>query len=175
MRGAFKYLGLPLLAVAGAVCANLLGLRLIASSWRENVAMPLFASFVVGLAILAWDPTSLAVPDYSTLLYYPPKATAEELIYRLGGTSCIALALTALTGKRLSLAVRVLVAAVLSQSINIVLNAPEPTHHMVYTIVRYALPGVIWGWLYLRYGFFAAIVGHAGTHIWLDPAIVYSS
>lgn len=169
----FKYLLLPLLVLGGAVSAQWLGLRLYARSWRENVGVPLAASFVVGAAIMRFDATSLAATDFSSLLYYAPKAAAEELIYRLGATSCIALILSVATRQRASRAVYVLIAAIVAQSLNIVLNVHLAHQHLGYAAVRYLLPGVVWGWLYLRYGFLASVVGHVGTHLWLIPVLTY--
>ena len=173
MPGGSKYLISPLLTTAGAMSADRLGLRCAAGSWRENVWIPLLASFVIGAAILRYDPRSLAATDYTSLFYYPPKAAAEELIYRLGVTSCIAFMLSVFSRKRTSLAVSVMLAATLAQTINIVLNVPLPAQNLDYTAIRYLLPGVVWGWLYLRYGFLAAVIGHVGTHIWLDPILAY--
>jgi hypothetical protein len=173
MPGGSKYLILPLIIIAGAMSAVRLGLRFAAGSWRENVWIPLLASFAMGAAILRYDPMSLAATDYTSLLYYPPKAAAEELIYRLGVTSCIAFMLSGSSWKRTSLAVSVMLAATLAQTINIVLNVPLPAQNLDYTVIRYLLPGVLWGWLYLRYGFLSAVIGHVGTHIWLDPVLAY--
>jgi hypothetical protein len=51
------------------------------------------------------------------------------------------------------------------------LAAPANATELVYDSLRYVGPGVLWGWLFWRHGFAAALLGHTGTHPILDPAL----
>jgi len=42
----------------------------------------------------------------------------------------------------------------------------------IYGVFRWWLPGVVWGWLYWRHGWFAAVSAHASTHLFMDPLLM---
>jgi len=166
-----RYLAVPLALGAGILAAEPLGLRLAARSWRENVVVPLLAGLGIGVAIVVLDPHSLARSDYTTLLYYPQKSAAEELVYRLAITTCLTWAIVTVLQIRGSIAVPFMLAAGVAQGLNIALGVKDAADMLVYAGLRYWVPGMVWAWLYLRHGLLAAIVGHSGTHLWLDPAL----
>jgi len=41
----------------------------------------------------------------------------------------------------------------------------------LYAGLRYWLVGCVWGWLYWRHGWLAAVAGHVLTHPVLDPVL----
>ena len=41
----------------------------------------------------------------------------------------------------------------------------------VYATLRYWAVGCVWGWLYWRHGWLAALAGHTSTHLVLDPLL----
>jgi len=59
----------------------------------------------------------------------------------------------------------------IAQVINISMNVSEPSSPMllVYDVVRYIPPGVLWGYLYWRNGFATAEIASVGTHPFLQP------
>lgn len=42
----------------------------------------------------------------------------------------------------------------------------------LYATLRYWLVGAVWGWLYWRHGFLAALAGHGLSHLLLDPLLL---
>lgn len=40
---------------------------------------------------------------------------------------------------------------------------------LVYDLLRYVVPGVLWAWLFWRFGFVTAEVASVGCHIFLQP------
>lgn len=42
----------------------------------------------------------------------------------------------------------------------------------LYASLRYWAVGCVWGWLYWRHGWLAALVGHGAVHLMLDPALL---
>lgn len=69
----------------------------------------------------------------------------------------------------------VLALAALAQVVNIDLNVALIDHDpitpavLAYWLIRYIVPGVIWGWLYWRHGFVTAEVASVGAHVFLQP------
>jgi hypothetical protein len=43
----------------------------------------------------------------------------------------------------------------------------------LYGTLRYWAVGATWGWLYWRHGLLAAMAAHAGTHLLLDPILLF--
>ena len=41
----------------------------------------------------------------------------------------------------------------------------------LYATMRYWAVGSVWGWLYWRHGWLAALAGHASAHLLLDPLL----
>lgn len=92
----------------------------------------------------------------------------EELVYRLGVMTVLAVVLSRGTG-RLSPAMW-LVCAVMAQLANVgALVLADP----LYASLRYLAVGTVWGWLYWRHGWLSAIAGHVGCHLVLDPLLFY--
>ena len=108
-----------------------------------------------------------------TTLVMMIEATRDESLGRLllvGGM--VVIARVVLRGRAIPLAV--LAAIFVAAQVLILLPqlpAPATTTEVAYDALRYVGPGVLWGWLFWRHGFVAALVGHAGTHLALDPAL----
>jgi hypothetical protein len=64
-----------------------------------------------------------------------------------------------------------------TQTLNIGMNvaalSPDPLSFatLFYDALRYVAPGVLWAWLYWRFGFLTAEVASVGCHIFLQPAL----
>ena len=96
------------------------------------------------------------------------KAGIEEIKYRLVLMTGLALAYTILRGKLdTPAAVAIIIAAQFANVGNLVLADP------LYGTLRYWVVGCVWGWLYWRHGWLAALVGHVATHPLLDPALMF--
>lgn len=87
---------------------------------------------------------------------------------------------------------RLLVMTVMSICVAVILRKPPPSWCFVFIIIfaqfanvgglvlqdpayaslRYLAVGSVWGWLYWRHGWTSALIGHAATHLLLDPLLL---
>lgn len=94
-------------------------------------------------------------------------AATDEMKFRLVLMSVLFVLISAWRGK---VAFGWAIAAiVLSQFVN---SSAAVFDDPLYSILRYWAVGCVWGWLYWRHGWFAALIGHAATHLVLDPALL---
>lgn len=154
------------------------GLRL----WPDNApaAAKAVAASVAGVTafILLLDAVVFrdALPaDYVTIYTSPllPRmllacfgAAVEELTFRLIGMTAI----VALIGLwRRPVPVAGFVAAILlSQLVNVL---PIVLAYPLWGTLRFWVVGSLWGWLYWRHGWTAALVAHGTIHLLLDPLL----
>jgi hypothetical protein len=156
------------------------GLRLAPADWKE-------ATLAIGLSIAGV--TTLVVlldcvffrahlqPQYVEFFTSPLKprvlptcflAIVEEIKFRLLVMTGLAAAIAALW-RRTPPAwcfVLIIVSAHFADVGALVLHDP------VYGSLRYLAVGSVWGWLYWRYGWLSALIGHVATHLLLDPLLV---
>ncbi|TPK77165.1 hypothetical protein FKO01_36085 [Mesorhizobium sp. B2-3-3] len=179
---------IAVLVLAGAWAANSAGLRLltgqIGSVLIGAIAAVLVAGYVVAIDCYLFRsslPASYVqffeqTPLAARLAYFMLRAFNENVIYRLFVFS-MALCLL-LMARPQGLAPTVILAVmVATQALNIGLNvtalSPDPITPatLSYEALRYIVPGVIWAWLFWRFGFMAAEVASVGCHIFLQPAL----
>jgi hypothetical protein len=180
------------LGVTGLFFARRTGLEIDSTGLRH----PARVAFLIGAAVAAYVLVldglvfrSMLPPDYRTfivttglvvrLFYFIARGINENIIYRLFLGSAlvwvIGLAWRRTDGRIASGAYWL--AMVLAQLINIYINviptavAPVTPLVLTYDILRYVAPGVLWGLLYWRYGFFTAVLVHSATHIFLQPLL----
>jgi hypothetical protein len=104
-------------------------------------------------------------------LIYVALAVGEEVIFRLGAMTAIALALKYFHHGRLTLPL-VFVAAGIAQGLNMLrIPMPDEAATFAYDAIRFWSPGLVWGWLYWRHGFVSNVAAHAGTHVILQPML----
>ena len=183
---------IAVLALIGAGCADRVGLGLEAHGARRPVLVGIAAAVAVAAYIAAIDGVLFraALPaDYvqffatmglrDRLVYFMLRAFNENVIYRLFVFSTLFYLIARLKGvpaKELS-PVPVWCAIVAAQILNIGMNvaalSPDPFTFATacYDAIRYVAPGVLWGWLYWRFGFLTAEVASVGCHIFLQPAL----
>lgn len=79
----------------------------------------------------------------------------------------------ALTQSRLASPVAIFLAMVGTQYVNIGFNVIVSENAtpilLFYDALRYITPGVIWAWLFFRFGFMTAEIASVGCHIFLQP------
>jgi hypothetical protein len=104
------------------------------------------------------------------------KAMLEELAFRL-----VVMAAIVAVGGRLAhdskgvAAPSIFVIAILvAQAVNLGLQLRPPTSvgEGAYDLLRFYLPGVVWGWLCWRHGFVSAFIAHPLTHLVLQPLLL---
>jgi hypothetical protein len=153
---------------------------------RPILAAGLAALLVAG-AILAVDLVSRSsLPAYYLRFYAGPdlwirvavmatKAVWEEALYRgVVMTGVAALAWWAL-GRPRALHWTIYVLGILiAQAANLLPNLPSPpdASSLIYDVLRYYLPGMVWGWLYWRHGWMTGALAHAGSHVILQPLLL---
>jgi hypothetical protein len=132
---------------------------------------------VVFRQILAADYVSvLREPLWARLVYFPIRAFMENTVYHLFALSLLALAFGTVWRKMDGSPSdgAFWAAIILSQVVNIVGNLVliQPITPIIlgYDTIRYVAPGCVWGYLFWRYGFATAEIGHVATHLFLQPA-----
>ena len=141
------------LAVAGCVAA--------VSAWVVLVDAVLFRSHVRPEYL-----ASLQGPLSAHLALYATLAANEEVKVRLVLMSMLAALAVRFRG-RLSVgaAIAIILLSQLASVGPIVIDDP------LYGALRFWLVGSIWGWLYWRHGWLAALAGHVLAHPVLDPLL----
>jgi hypothetical protein len=113
------------------------------------------------------------------LSYFMLRAFNENVIYRLFVFSGLMYLLSRLNGSRdlapAWIASAMVVAQVINIGLNVVIPSPDPitAASIFYDLLRYVSPGVLWAWLYWRFGFLTAEVASVGCHIFLQPMFSY--
>lgn len=178
------------LGVVGIYCAWRSGLQLAAHGLRH----PLAVAFGVGLLVALFAAlidlvvfrrllSSSYVLYFSgtvlpaRLIYFMTRAFNEDIFYRLFFMSTVLWVLGFVwrdSQGRLPNAAYWF-AIILAQAVPMLINeAPfYPPHltldFLLYVVVRFILAGVLWGFLYWRYGFVTAQTAHVSTHLFLQP------
>ena len=155
------------------------GLTLRPPDWRAAGIAVACAIMGVTASILVLDGLLFRqhlTPDYVRVFTSPliPRlpvlsliAALEEVKYRLLLMTTV-VALQKLIFGRLSVSSFV-AAIVISQFVNVgSLVLADP----VYAALRYWAVGCVWGWLYWKHGWLAAMTGHAGSHLLLNPLLM---
>jgi len=178
------------LVMIGAWSASQVGLRLIASA-RSALIGAIGAILVAGYVVCidcylfrSVVPESYAqffeqMPLGERFAYFMLRAFNENVIYRLFVFATALCLLSKLTrvGAREMAPIAILAVMVATQALNIGMNVtaflPGPISPLVltYEALRYVVPGVIWAWLFWRFGFLTAEIASVGCHLFLQPAL----
>ncbi|WP_395334930.1 hypothetical protein WBP06_24695 [Novosphingobium sp. BL-8H] len=106
-------------------------------------------------------------PLLPRMLFSATGSMLEEIQYRLLLTTALVVLASAIARRPLSPLAMVLIIGGVQ-----LFNAWIPvSHYPVYGTLRYWLVGCVWGLLYWRHGFLAALAGHGAVHLLLDPAL----
>jgi hypothetical protein len=183
---------IAILTLIGAFFAKQAGFRLTGHGTRWPILIGL--SMAVGVAVYVMvidgllfrgvlsssyvqsiEATSLT----RRLIYFMLRAFNENVIYRLFVFSTLVLLISRISGKRVaslppaSIWFAMIAAQVLNIGMNVTAFSPEPfaAINLIYEAFRYVVPGVLWAWLYWRFGFVTAEVASVGCHLFLQPAL----
>ncbi|MFL9863604.1 hypothetical protein PQR67_05420 [Paraburkholderia fungorum] len=182
------------LTVIGIFCAQRTGLRLAA----HDLGRPVVVAFSIGLLVAVYVATvdlivfrQLLPPDYvaffaghplsERLVYFMLRAFNENIFYRLVFMSTMlwGMGLVWRDSRGQIPNAAYWIAIILAQAIPMLLNeAPfYPSHltaaFLLYVVAHFILTGILWGFLYWRYGFVTAEIAHVSTHIFLQPVMGY--
>src|ERR1051326_3771304 len=180
------------MTLMGASCADRVGLPLKGHRTRWPMWTGVAAAIGVAIYVAALDGVifrSTLAPSYvqvfetmrlrDRLLYFMLRAFNENLIYRLCVFSGLYYLISRIAGVSPQRVHPVLIwcAIVAAQVLNIAINvaalSPDPLSFgtLLYDFLRYVVPGVMWAWLYWRFGFVTAEVASVGCHVVLQPAL----
>jgi hypothetical protein len=141
-----------------------------------GAAYVLLLDVVVFHGLLRQGVLALAhMPLVGRLGVFMARAFNENVIYRLFGFSAVMLGLRQLYGGGAVPLGMVLLAGLVVQGVNIGVNVWLAVDHvptlieLVYWSLRYVAPGVLWAWLYWRYGFLTTEIASVGGHLFLQP------
>ncbi|MGA9916761.1 MAG: hypothetical protein WBR17_29905 [Paraburkholderia sp.] len=182
------------LGTTGFFCAQRTGLRLAA----HDLGHPIAAAFGIGLLVALYVATvDLIVfrhflpPSYvayfsghslsERMFSFMLRAFNESILYQLFFMSAVlwGMGLVWRNSQGHIPKAAYWIAIILAQAIPMLLNeAPfYPPHltpiFLLYVLVRFILAGILWGFLYWRYGFVTAEMAHVSTHIFLQPIMGY--
>jgi hypothetical protein len=184
------------LAPIGLLCARHADLRLLPAAGKFNIAIPIATGFAVAVGVtiidaiifrsVIPDPYVAAItkqPVVLRIFYFVSRSFNEEVFNRLVLMSAIAWAL-GLFWKDAAGRTRdgaywtaIIVAQVLAIILNVIASysfANFTPMFVLYAIVRFVLPGVIWGLIYWRCGLVTAQIAHMSTHVFLQPMLGYA-
>jgi hypothetical protein len=175
--------------LVGAFCASRVGLRLadhgmrpvligVASALGVAVYVTAIDGFVFRTAlsdsyVYLFETTALR----DRLTYFMLRAFNENIIYRLFLFSTLLYLISIVSGKRSMAPVLIFAAMVTTQLLNIGINLVALSADsaspfvLFYDALRYVAPGVLWAWLYWRFGFLTAEIASVGCHAFLQPAL----
>jgi hypothetical protein len=180
------------LALIGAFSADRAGFQLAGHDARRSILIGSAAAIIVAVYVTALDgfvfrsslPSSYVqyVKDTSLqgrLAYFMLRAFNENVIYRLFVFSTATYVMSRARGVKASELKPALVwglmiaTQVLNIGLNVILQSPEPIapEPLIYDSLRYVAPGVLWAWLFRRFGFMTAEIASVGCHVFLQPAL----
>jgi len=163
----------------GISAFKLSGLRLwpADSTWVTGMSLTMVGVTAFVIALDCWLFRGHLSADYLRIYTGPLAAHTpalcilaafEELKYRLLIMTALVVALTALWGRAPPWwAMALIIVGV--QAVNV---AGPLIADPGYASLRYLAVGSAWGWLYWRYGWSVALVGHATCHLVLDPLLL---
>jgi hypothetical protein len=180
------------LVLIGAFSASNAGLQLVGHGTRWPLLVGAAAAVGVAIYVVAIDcfifrrllPGSYVhflqmTPLRDRLIYFMLRAFNENVLYRLFAFSTIVYLASLLRGVTAAGQVSMLIwgAMIATQMLNIGMNVIAPSSSLFspmllsYDALRYVVPGVVWAWLYWRYGFLTAEIASVGSHLVLQPAL----
>ena len=110
---------------------------------------------------------------FQRIVLFTPFAIADDLIFRLGAMSAVSWVLVLIAGKRdwcFWAAILVTALIIYPLAHYSYLAGLEPSLASVMReIMLHGGAGILWGYLYWRFGLLAAICGHVGAHLVLEP------
>ncbi|RAZ71384.1 CPBP family glutamic-type intramembrane protease [Mesorhizobium atlanticum] len=162
-----------------------LGLRILPPTW-PSLVIAVCAGLTLGAYRAIADVTIFAgaigemelqtiskIPALARILIFIPACITDELIFRLVVVSTIAWLLTLATGERVWCywtAILITALAIYpAWHIGYLQTLTPSTMVVLRQIFTHGCAGILWGYLYWRFGLLASILGHIGEHVSLEP------
>jgi hypothetical protein len=163
------------------------GLRFWPKDWRAAVIVTVACMVSVAALVVFtdWAFRPILSPGYVAvfggpnlprrILAYMAGAVGEETVFRLLLMSgLVAVGNLLWRGDGASRPALFVAAIAIAQAANVLPKLTEPSSpaEVVYDVLRFYVPGLVWGWLYWRHGFLAALTAHPACHLILQPALL---
>lgn len=177
------------LAAAGAIMGQRVGFNFGVMPGKRTIVVSFVAAILVAIWCAGIDVSMRPVlqPGYlryvttiplgERLLGYTMRAFNENIMYRLFLSSLLAWVLGMVwhsaDGRPTvgAFCAAIVIAQMVNIGINITILAPVTTFSLLHDALRYVAPGVVWGWLYWRYGFQSNEIACTSVHIVLQPLL----
>jgi hypothetical protein len=116
-----------------------------------------------------------ALPDTALsvrLVYYVLRSVNEGIVYQLFFGSALVFLIGRVWHRDGAIASGAYwLGLVLAHVLNLAINVPFHASTSGYDTLRFFVPGILWIYLYRRYGLCMAIAAHAATHVFFQPFI----
>jgi hypothetical protein len=177
---------------AMGMCGIFLSAQVGLQCWTDDWSRTWRAAFASALGVTAFVIISdnfvfrnTLSPSYARFLHQPleirldffaVRAYTENIVYRLFAVPLLVLAFGRLWHKQDGSPAdgvfwtAILLAQVVNIGWNVLHFGPVSSFGLGYDSIRYVLPGLVWGYLFWRYGFVTAEIAHILTHLLLQPA-----
>jgi hypothetical protein len=180
------------LGAIGLVLAARIGAGVEPRGLTHPVLSPLLLAAAVAVYVAIMDAFIFRAelsPDYVTLIarhglldrfgYFMLRAFNESILYRLFLSSVLVWLLGRFWQGENGMPANgaYWLGMTLAQAVNIGINVTFATGFattpelIAHDILRYVVPGVVWGYLYFRHGFIAHEIAAVGTHLYLQPLL----
>lgn len=177
------------LAVTGAILGQRVGLNFGSRPGRAALLVPLAAAVAVGMGCALIDVLMrrtlhsnylhfvTTMPLDRRIIGYTTRAFNENIIYRLFLASLLAWLIGQVwhsqDGRPTMGAfwTAFILAQVINIAINVTVLAPITPLSLLHDALRYAAPGLVWSWLYWRYGFQSNEIACTSVHLVLQPLL----
>jgi len=145
--------------IAGAVMA---GYLLLVDGFLFRSSLPKdYHAFIVGNSL------------FLRLLYFTLRSVAEVIVFQLaiGSTLVWLLARIWHDPRGRVIPAACFIGLMFAHLLNVYFNVPIESGSLVYDVLRFFAPGLMWAFLYCRFGLVAVLIAHSSTHVFFQPLI----
>jgi CAAX prenyl protease-like protein len=112
------------------------------------------------------------------ILFFSLFAVRDEIEFRLLLMSALAWLLTGAAGRfalpcRLGFWIAIVAVAIIYVPLHAAAVGPPTPEALLRAAALYVAAGILWGWLYWRYGLAASMIGQISAHLTLQPLLGY--
>ncbi|WP_153140296.1 hypothetical protein [Paraburkholderia agricolaris] len=185
---AVRVLLMLVFGVAGLYCARCCGLEIMPHGLRH----PMWVSLIVGVLVAAYlllldavfraqltgnaAESLLGISLWVRLIYYVLRSVNEGIVYQLFFGSVFVFLIGRVWRHDGAIAPGAYwLGLILAHALNLAINVPFHASTFIYDTLRFFAPGILWVYLYRRYGLSVAVAAHAATHVFFQPFIALTS
>ena len=181
-----RAISLLCMIIIGIGCARRCGLFIVPQNNSRTLLSAVIAGAVMAIYLLLIDGllfrSSLpknyhefitSSPLFLRLFYFTLRSIAEVIVFQLAiGSKLVWLLGRVWQGPDGRVTAGIcFVGLMLAHLLNVCINVPMENSAFVYDVLRFFSPGLIWAFLYRRFGLVAVLVAHSSTHVFFQPLI----